>query len=201
VAGEAVRKCEAIGSKLFVTDTLPQFAGLIRDAENDSGAALAAIEPLQMAAAREIGILTISHNRKGGGALGDSRRGSSAFAGAVDVLCGLQRPEGNGPRNRRLLSAVSRFDGTPEELLIELRDDGFHSLGEPGEAAKKQVEQEVFIALPTSKADAIDIVALSKKTNIKRSHLQRVLEELLKNNLARSIGKGVRKDPIRYFSE
>lgn len=201
VAGEAVRKCEAIGSKLFVTDTLPQFAGLIRDAENDSGAALAAIEPLQMAAAREIGILTISHNRKGGGALGDSRRGSSAFAGAVDVLCGLQRPEGNGPRNRRLLSAVSRFDGTPEELLIELREDGFHSLGEPGEAAKKQVEQEVLVALPTSKADAIDIVALSKTTNIKRSHLQRVLEELLKNNLARSTGKGVRKDPIRYFAE
>ena len=200
VASEAVRKCEATGSKLLVTDTLPQFAGLIRDAENDSGAALAAIEPLQMAAARGIGVLTISHNRKGGGALGDARRGSSAFAGAVDVLCGLQRPEGNGPGNRRLLSAISRFDGPPEELLIEFREDGFHSLGEPGEAAKKQTEDQVLAALPISEADAINIVALSKETNIKRSQLQRVLIELLKTNSVRKIGKGVSRDPVRYFA-
>jgi Bifunctional DNA primase/polymerase, N-terminal/AAA domain/Primase C terminal 1 (PriCT-1) len=201
VAGEAVRKCEATGSKPLVTDTLPQFAGLIRDAENDSGAALAAIEPLQMAAARGIGILTISHNRKGGGALGDARRGSSAFAGAVDVLCGLQRPEGNGPRNRRLLSAVSRFDGTPEELLIELRDDGYHSLGEPGEAAKEQVEREVLAALPHSKSAAADISALGKKTTIRRSQLQRVLDALEKKGLVHRTGKGVKKDPVRYFAD
>ncbi len=47
VVREAVRKCENIGSKLLVVDTLPQFAGLARDGENDAGAALAAIEPLQ----------------------------------------------------------------------------------------------------------------------------------------------------------
>ena len=195
----AIRECEDSGSKLLVVDTLSQFAGLARDAENDSGAALAAMEPLQKAAARGIGVLTISHDRKGGGAPGDARRGSSAYAGAVDVLCQLRRTEGNGPRNRRLLSAISRFDGTPEELLIELRDDGYHSLGEPGAAAKEQVEREVLALLPHSNSDAVDIAALAEKSSIKRSQLQRVLDVLLKKNLIRKTGKGVRGDPARYF--
>ncbi len=201
VVSEAVRKCENCGSKLLVVDTLSQFAGLIRDAENDSGAALMAIEPLQLAAARGIAVLTISHDRKGGGAPGDARRGSSAYAGAVDVLCGLRRTDGNGPRNRRLLVAVSRFDGTPEEVLIELRDEGYHSLGEPGEAAKEQVESEVLAALPHSKSDAVDIGALGKQTSMKRSQLQRVLEVLLKAGRAHKTGKGVRKDPARYYAD
>jgi hypothetical protein len=201
VVREAVRECEASGSKFLVTDTLPQFAGLVRDAENDSGAALAAIEPLQIAAARGIAVLTISHDRKGGGAPGDARRGSSAYGGAVDVLCALRRTEGNGPRNRRLLISVSRFDSTPEELLIELREDGYHSLGEPGEAAKQQVESEVLSALPHSKSEALDIGALEKKTNVKRSQLQRVLEVLLKKNLANKTGEGVKGKPVRYFAD
>ncbi len=145
--------------------------------------------------------MTISHNRKGGGALGDSRRGSTAYGGAVDVLCTLTRTEGNGPRNRRLLSAVSRFDGTPEELLIELRDDGYHSLGEPGEAAKEQVERKVLAALPHSKSAAVDIGALGKKTTMKRAQLQRVLDALLKKALIRTTGKGVKGQPVRYFAD
>jgi hypothetical protein len=201
VVSEAVRKCQNCGSKLLVVDTLSQFAGLIRDAENDSGAALMAIEPLQIAAAGGIAVLTISHDRKGGGAPGDARRGSSAYAGAVDVLCGLRRPDGNGPRNRRLLVAVSRFDGTPEEVLIELRDDGYHSLGEPGEAAKEQVESEVLALLPDSKSAALDIGALSKKTTIKRTQLQRVLDALEKKGLVHKTGKGVKGKPVLYFAD
>ena len=200
VVSEAVRKCENCGAKLLVVDTLSQFAGLIRDAENDSGAALMAIEPLQIAAARGIAVLTISHDRKGGGAPGDARRRSSAYAGAVDVLCGLRRPDGNGPRNRRMLVAVSRFDGTPEEVLIELHDDGYHSLGEPGEAAKEQVEQEVLDVLPTSKATAIDIKTLVKKTKKTRAQLQRILDQLLTRGLVHKTGKGSKGDPFRYFS-
>jgi hypothetical protein len=201
VVGEAVRKCENCGSKLLVVDTLSQFAGLLRDAENDSGAALIAIEPLQVAAARGIAVLTISHDRKGGGAPGDARRGSSAYAGAVDVLCGLRRTDGNGPRNRRLLVAVSRFDGTPEEVLIELRDDGYRSLGEPGEAAKEQLESEVLAVMPDSKSAAVGFGALSKKTTIKRTQLQRVLEALEKKGLVQKTGKGVKGKPVLYFAD
>lgn len=201
VVERAIRECEDSGSRLLVVDTLSQFAGLVRDAENDSGAALAAMEPLQKAAARGIGVLTISHDRKGGGAPGDARRGSSAYAGAVDVLCQLRRTEGNGPRNRRLLSAISRFDATPEDLLIELRDDGYYSLGEPGEAAKEQVGREVRALLPHSKLDAADIAALAEKTSIKRTQLQRVLDALLKKNLIHKTGKGVRGNPARYFAD
>jgi DNA-binding IclR family transcriptional regulator len=63
------------------------------------------------------------------------------------------------------------------------------------------VESEVLAALPHSKSEAVDIGALGKKTTLKRSQLQRVLDALQKRGLAHRTGKGVRKDPARYFAE
>ena len=40
-------KCSEIGSKLLCVDTLPQFAGMEGNQENDSGAAMKAVKPLQ----------------------------------------------------------------------------------------------------------------------------------------------------------
>jgi hypothetical protein len=45
-----------------------------------------------------LAVLMLRHERKGGGEVGESGRGSSAFAGAVDVILQLKRPEGNTRR-------------------------------------------------------------------------------------------------------
>jgi hypothetical protein len=100
----------------------------------------------------------------------------------------------------RLIQAVSRFDETPPELLIELTDDGYRSLGEPGEAAKQQSAREVLDILPTTKAKAFDIKTLVKKTTKTRAELQRLLDALLKKGLVEKIGKGSKGDPFRFFS-
>lgn len=201
VVRAAVEECKRRRAKLLVVDTLGQFAGLVGDSENNSGDALRAVQPLQLAADEGLAVIIVRHERKSGGSVGDSGRGSSAYAGAVDILLSIRRPEGNRKRNLRLIQAVSRFDETPAELLIELADEGYRSLGDPGEAAKEQVESEVLAALPHSKSEAVDIGALGKKTSMKRSQLQRVLDALLKKSLVHKTDKGVRGKPVRYFAD
>ncbi len=51
VVAAAIAEAKRVGAGLLVVDTLPQFAGLRGDAENNAGEALAAIAPLQEAAA------------------------------------------------------------------------------------------------------------------------------------------------------
>src|ERR1700689_3865482 len=77
VTAAAVGQCKRVGASLLVVDTLPQFAGLKGDSENNSGDALEAMLPLQHAAAAGIGTILSRHERKSGGEVGDSGRGSS----------------------------------------------------------------------------------------------------------------------------
>ncbi len=144
VASEAIDECKRIGAILLVVDTLPHFAGLKGDSENNSGDALQAMQPLLRAAAAGIGTLLSRHERKSGGDVGDSSRGSSAFAGAADILLSLRRPEGHARKTQRVIHAISRFPETPGELLIELTDDSYISLGEPGEAALEEAKSAIL---------------------------------------------------------
>ena len=200
VVNAAVKECKKRDARLLVIDTLGQFARLEGESENDAGKALEAMRPLQQAAATGIAVLLVRHERKAGGGVVDSGRGSSAFAGAVDIVLSLRRPEGNHPRNVRLLQAVSRFEGTPDELLIALETDGYRSLGEPGEAAIERDKSDVIAAIPEGKRQATDINALCQATGMSRARLQRRLRQLLDEGAVQRIGKGVKGDPIRYFA-
>ena len=119
IAGLAIAEAERIGARLLVVDTLSQFAGLEGDSENNAGSALAALEPLQRAAAKGLGVIVARHERKGGGEVGESGRGSSAFTGGVDVVLSIRRPEGHHRSTIRSIEALSRFEETPASLLFE----------------------------------------------------------------------------------
>ena len=199
VARAAVEECKRRDAKLLVVDTLTQFAGIAGDGENNAGDALAAMRPLQQAAAEGISVLVTRHERKSGGTVGDSGRGSSAYGGAVDIVLSLRRPEGNHKRNVRLLQALSRFDETPTDQLIELTDDGYRSLGEPGDVAIEQERLNIIAALPNGKRNALDIEALCDATDMSRAQLQRRLDELLNDGKIRKTGRGRRGDAFRYF--
>jgi hypothetical protein len=107
VAQAAVEKCKGLGVRLLVVDTVGQFAGLTGDSENNAGDALAAMAPLQRAAGEGLAVVAIRHERKSGGEVGDSGRGSSAFVGAADVVISLRRPGGNCRPSLRELQGVS----------------------------------------------------------------------------------------------
>jgi hypothetical protein len=201
VMKSAVAECKKRRAKILVVDTLTQFAGLEGESENNAGDALANMRPVQQATAAGLGVLVVRHERKTGGLVGDSGRGSSAYAGAADIVLSLRRPEGNHPRNVRLLQGVSRFDGIPPELLIELREDGYHAIGEPGDVAVQKEQSDILTALPHKKKGALDIDALRKATGMSRARLQRRLDPLLNEGKVQKTGKGTRGKPIRYFTE
>jgi hypothetical protein len=71
VVERAAEACRRLGARVLVVDTLPQFAGLRGDAENNAGDALEAIEPLQLLAAQGFAILVTRHDRKAGGEVGE----------------------------------------------------------------------------------------------------------------------------------
>jgi hypothetical protein len=142
VVRRAVEYAESVDAALLVIDTMPQFAGLKGDAENNSGDALAAIQPLQQAAAvHDLAVVIVRHDRKSGGEVGDSSRGSSAFAGAVDTIVQMRRAEGNVRSSIRVLSSLSRFDEVPDTRVIELTDEGYVALGSEFAVAEREARE------------------------------------------------------------
>jgi len=197
----AITKCQEVGSTLLVVDTLSQFAGLGKDDENDSGAAFMAMRPLQKAAALDITVLTSSHERKSGGEIGVSRRGSGAFTGAVDLVCSLRRLEGQGRSTMRRLSCLGRYDDIPEGLVIELTDGGYVSHGSESAVAERQAEEFILENVPRTEAEAAELTALIEGSapKIVRSTAQRAVKTLLMEGKIVRLGMGKRKDPYRYF--
>jgi RecA-family ATPase len=198
VAAAAVDECKRVGAALLVVDTLPQFAGLVGDSENNSGDALAAMQPLQRGASDGIGIVVIRHERKSGGEVGDSGRGSSAFAGAVDIVLSLRKPEGNSKKTLRVLHALSRFSETPAELLLELRENGYVALGEPHEAAVREAKDSIMATAPKSESEGVDLKNLIESA-VPRATAQRAIDELLTEGRLARVGEGKRGKPFRYF--
>ncbi len=199
VAAEAVNECKRVGASLLVVDTLSQFAGLKGDSENNSGDALEAMLPLQHAAAAGIGTILSRHERKSGGDVGDSGRGSSAFAGAVDIVLSLRKCEGNSKKTQRVLHALSRFSETPPEQLLDLTEAGYISLGEPHEASVKEAKDSILANAPKSETDAEDLNGLMENAEIPRATAQRAVKELENEGVLSKVGEGKRGSTFKYF--
>jgi len=197
VVDAAAERCRETGAGLLIIDTLPQFAGMTGDTENDAGAALEAMGPLQAVAADGMGVIVSRHDRKGGGEVGESGRGSSAFAGAVDVILALRRGDGESRPTIRHLHALSRFDETPDELVIELTDAGYVALGS---AVNFALEEAKAAVLATVGEDPLTTVQLVESTGLKRTAVYAALAELVENGLIERDGKGTRGDPFRFLT-
>ena len=199
VVREAVSESKRRGARLLVVDTLAQFAGLEGDDENNAGDALRAIQPLKLAAAKGLGVVFTRHERKGGGEVGDSGRGSTAFGGAVDTILSIGRPGGNSRPTLRVIKSLSRLTEVPGQLVIERTDAGYVAHGTTQAVAAKEAEGAILAAAPDSEGDAFTPEALYKAARTSKSTGQRVVKSLYrKGKLARS-GKGKKGDPYRYY--
>lgn len=197
VAG-AVAECRTTGAGLLIVDTLPAFAGIRGDAENDAGAALQAIAPLQAAAADGLAVLVVRHERKGSGEVGESGRGSSAFTGAVDVVLRLARQEQPARPGIRILSALSRFDETPAELAIELVDTGYVALGTQAAVALTEARDAVLDSIDAS-ADGLTLDELTEELGPShRMSIRTAIGDLLAAGSIVRTGRGKRGDPYRH---
>ena len=198
VAQTAVRKAREIGAKLLIVDTLGQFAGLRGDAENSSGEALAAIKPLQLAAAEGIAVIVVRHERKSGGDPGDAARGSSAFAGAVDIILTLRRVSG-GANTARELSILSRFDGANDKLVIDYQDGEYVALGTEVAVKKQRAKDAILAAAPDSEGDAKATHEFLEDAGVKGTTGKEALTEIHRAGSLTRVGQGVSGDPYRYW--
>jgi len=174
---------------LIVVDTFPKFAGFEDDEENASGAARAALEPLEAAAAAGFAVLYTRHDRKGGGSLVEAGRGSSTFAATADVLLGLRRAEGRGQANRRTLSGIGRIDGLPDQLVIEYAEGIYTVVGEGASAVRDETAARVLAALPPADAEPLTVTMLMKQTpGVSRATITRSLDDLVAGGSVEQVG-------------
>jgi hypothetical protein len=202
VARAAADKAQEFGAELLVIDTLGQFAGIKGDAENSAGAAHEAMEPIQEAAARGLGVCLTRHERKGGGEVGESGRGSSAFGGAVDIILSIRRGDGNVRPTVRVIESLSRFEETPDKLVIELIEGKYRSIGDATAFAEEEARAAILDALPATRETALttsELLDKLKEQDVKRTAAQSALAEIVQDGAVTRTGGGKKGDPYRYF--
>jgi hypothetical protein len=197
VVRAAAAKCHEVGARVLIVDTLPQFAGLRGDAENNSGDALEAIEPLQLLAVEGFAILVARHDRKSGGDVGDSARGSGAFTGAVDTVVAMSRNAQDSRPTMRRLACLSRFSEPPPDLVIELVNGRYVVLGTSDEELARVRRARVLDGL-SGFDHPQRVEALAETLGEKEQALRELLNELLRDGLVARHGEGVKGKPYLW---
>jgi hypothetical protein len=196
LAGSA-EESKRIGAVLLIVDSFSFWAALPRDAEKDAGAVQAAMEPLLNAASTGPAVLLDAHSRKGGGEDGEGLRGSSALAGAVDIILELERT--SRPRERALL-ALSRYPSTPGSLVVN-QDAATGAWAVIGEGAREDARamsdrQSILDALGGS---ALTRDELEDAMGSPERQWHATLTALITEGEVQRIGEGKRGSPYKFL--
>lgn len=113
--------------ELLIIDTVSSFWNV--ENENDASRVQAALIPLNYLLEKNIAVCLIHHFRKSGGDEGTASRGSGALGSYADIIVELKRMPGETDSPKRVLKSYSRFEETPPEIVIELIDDEYVTLG------------------------------------------------------------------------
>lgn len=176
---------------LVVFDTLNAFWSV--SDENDAGSVTQAVKPLlQLARETEAAVLLIHHARKSEGEYGDEIRGSGALFSLLDVALILKRHE---VETQRKLVTISRFAEAPPELLLELREHGYVSLGDPAAFNKAAKLAKMADALTDNPLDA---KALAVKARLPVKSAYSLLDLLHQQSRAVKSGTGKKNDPFVF---
>jgi len=211
----AGQQARTVGARLVWIDTLPALSGLVGDEENSSGAALEVMRPLADLTGAGLAVVLSAHDRKSGGVVGESGRGSSAYAGAVDVIVQVQRTKGCRD-TCRTLHAVGRFRDIPPLLTVEmipffpdaLRGSGLVRRIDPaftfvradaGAPSPDDPCRLVAAALPADPALAVTIEDLARTTGLADTTIRRALDSLTAEHRASQAGKGIKGSAFRFY--
>ena len=181
VVDQAVLKAEEVNAELLTIDTLSGWSRLQGDDENSAGAAMMAMEPVHRAAAAGLGVILNRHDRKGGGPLGESGRGSSAFAGEVDILLQLRRANSPGNTSRREVASTGRFDGIPDTRLVEFKDGRYIYLGDTPNVERQDAKAWLLEHLPNEDGEPLTKSDIREQIDkdVSNSTIDRALIEMV----------------------
>lgn len=167
---------------LLVVDTLTDWVNPSSDWENSSSTVKEVMRPLKQIASEGHAVLGLFHQRKSGGGIQDSIRGSTAFAGDADIIVGLD--ERKGFTNGRIISAVGRPTATPRLLQVEFDGTGFQLTGEPATSKRDEAEREILAMLPADEAEAMLLGDIKSRVSCSGNTVDRVLEHLVTAGIA-----------------
>ena len=179
---------------VIVVDTFDKWAGLRGDDENKSGPVLQALEPLMQASGDGLAVLVVSHQRKAAGDHGEAVRGSNALTGTVDVIVEVERVA--DVAHARAVYGTSRFAGTPEELAVELTDDGYVDRGNVDALRARLDTDRVLDAL--SDTDWVTAEEVAELTEMPKGTVHKRLGDLHTENRIERDGQGRRNSPYRW---
>lgn len=188
---------------LVAIDTLSAFAPWRN--ENDAAEVQATLTPLNQLTEAGHAVLLFHHHGKGDQSEGKAARGSTALAGAVDVLLEMRRykPDDREDR-RRVVSGLGRFDEIPTEVVIALKADGtdFTAEGDRKAIAAREMAEAIPAYLkpepPGRTADEIH-EAMPKDGRPKRGDLMVALRAGAKDGCWRMGGFGKPNSPYRFW--
>jgi hypothetical protein len=193
-----VNEATDFGAELVVIDTLAFWAAMAAEREKDAGAAQTVMQPILDAARLGIGFVIPVHQRKGGGDDGEGLRGSSAFAGAADIVIELERT--TYPRQRALLT-LSRYPSTPGTLVVS-RDPATGTWAVVGEAADRgdarMIADRQALLDVLNGGSALTRTELQDEIGAPELQWHKTLDDLQHENLVARLGAGKKGDPYRF---
>ena len=195
----AVRKTR---TPIVIFDTLGKFAPWKN--ENDAAEVQAGMNPLDVLTHRGLAVLLNHHVGKADNTEGRAVRGSTALAGAVDIILELRRykPDEIADR-RRVLAGCGRFDEIPDEIVITPNDAGTEYIAEgDSKAAKARELAEAIVAglPPTEPGFTKEQVQAALPAGARRTDVISVLKSGAIHGSWNSVGAGRNGDPQRFGS-
>jgi hypothetical protein len=199
--GDAVREAKTIGAILLVIDSMAFWAALEPEREKDSGAAQAIMDALDEATRAGLAVLLVHHQRKAPGEYGTGVRGSTALAGAVDVVIEYERLGEGVPRSQRRLVVLSRWPATPDVLVLDYHvgDGIWRVVGEAEGRVESEgigLREKLLAVVPIESPGATEN-ELATLVGLDKRKISRPLRELVGSKIER-VGKGRKGAPYRY---
>jgi predicted ATP-dependent serine protease len=197
VVHQATVHCHRHGLDVLVVDTFSEWARIVN--ENDAGEVLGAVDALQIAAGSGLAVIVASHQRKAPGRFGEAVRGSNALTGAVDIVIELERSRSSRESNVRVLRAISRFEDTPEDLVVALTDDGYEVRGDSETAKTEEESMLVLSVLDDLRSGTSE--QLAEVTELHESKVRGVTNRLFEAERIGRTGTGRRNDPFVWHRD
>jgi hypothetical protein len=198
---------EAVQRKVSLVVVDPLAAFFPGKSENDAASMLDTLAPLQDLAAQGLSVLALHHPAKKDKGDGPSGRGSGALLGCADILLDLRwfhRP-GEADRRRRLI-ALSRFEETPRQLVVELNAEGTdyvsHGSGAEVEFADQwRLLQDILRPAPCKLTRSAIVDQWPTADRPDPATIYRGLSRAVQAGLLCHDGDGTRTSPFRYWLE
>ncbi|GBC97236.1 hypothetical protein HRbin16_03057 [bacterium HR16] len=187
------REAENQHPDILIVDTLRAFAGL--EDENDAATVHHALQPiLELTRRIECATILAHHTRKDADAV---YSGSHAFAADVDIILALTETADGNPKRRELRNAGSRFDETPDAVLLELTADGYRAIGDATAVSVRETAERLAELLTPEPQTTRELWEMLPEPRPHYETVRRALHLLADSGRARRIA-GSGRTPDRW---